>query len=139
MLYEQVCLINTRSEPILTLHSSYNKLNGLHCSENPKLLKEILKGEWQSDAMVMSDWFGVYGLSESINATLDLEMPGTDKWRTVDKVGRSIRAYKTSLRTVKERAYKVLELVQKLCKTNAEVRLCHSPNRTSIECNCAGH
>jgi beta-glucosidase len=69
----------------------------------------------------MSDWFGVYSVTESINAGLDLEMPGADKWRTLDKVKRSIVAKKTTVRIIKERARKVLELVKKLCATNAEV------------------
>lgn len=69
----------------------------------------------------MSDWFGIYSLSESINAGLDLEMPGVDKWRTQNKVMRTILGYKVTVETVKERARKVLEMVKKVCKTNAEV------------------
>lgn len=56
--------------------TSYNKLNGLHASENPRLLKDILRREWGFDGMVMSDWFGTYSTSESVQAGLDLEMPG---------------------------------------------------------------
>ncbi|KAG8897103.1 hypothetical protein FRB99_008457 [Tulasnella sp. 403] len=101
--------------------TSYNKLNGTHCSENPTLIKDILRGEWKSQAMVMSDWFGVYSVSESINASLDLEMPGPQKWRTQEKVNRTIQAHKVTVRTVKERAAAVLKLVKQLCKTNPEV------------------
>jgi beta-glucosidase len=36
--------------------TAYNRINGLHASENPKLLKKILRGEWGADIMVMSDW-----------------------------------------------------------------------------------
>lgn len=72
--------------------------------------------------MVMSDWFGVYSVTDSINASLDLEMPGVEKWRTQDKVKRSIVAKKTTLRIIKARARKVLELVKRVCAINAEVR-----------------
>lgn len=89
-------------------------------SENP-LLKEIIRDEWKSDAMIMSDWFGTYGLSESINAGLDLEMPGVGKWRTQDQMGRCLRSKKITARTVRERARKVLELVQKCARAAPEV------------------
>ncbi|KAG8916398.1 hypothetical protein FRC01_003180, partial [Tulasnella sp. 417] len=101
--------------------TSYNKLNGTHCSENTVLLQSILRGEWKSEAMVMSDWFGVYGLAPSINAGVDLEMPGDNKWRADEKVRRCITAKKITVRTIKERAGSVLRLVKQLSKTNAEV------------------
>nr|AMK37826.1 beta-glucosidase [Inonotus obliquus]AMK37827.1 beta-glucosidase [Inonotus obliquus] len=93
--------------------TAYNKLNGLHVSENPFMLKDVLQKEWGSNAPTMSDWFGVYSVSDSINAGLDLEMPGTNKWRTWDKVRRSVESRKTTARIVKERAAKVLELVKR--------------------------
>lgn len=36
--------------------TSYAKLNGVSCSEDPKLLKHILREEWGFDGIVMSDW-----------------------------------------------------------------------------------
>ena len=33
--------------------------------------------------------FGVYSIDGAINAGLDLEMPGTNKWRTLDLMNRS--------------------------------------------------
>jgi len=101
--------------------TAYNRINGLHCSENPMLIKGILRGEWGSDATVMSDWYGVYSVSESINAGLDLEMPGDDRWRTEDHTTRSVASRKILARTIKERASKVLRLVQKCAKGAPEV------------------
>ena len=72
--------------------SSYNRVNGLHCSESKWLLDDLLRKEWGFDGMVMSDWTGVYSCDTStshrsilstyadgftgIKAGLDLEMPG---------------------------------------------------------------
>ncbi|EPS94698.1 hypothetical protein FOMPIDRAFT_80649 [Fomitopsis schrenkii] len=101
--------------------TAYNRVNGTHLSENPKIIRDILRTEWGSDALVMSDWFGVYSIDHAINAGLDLEMPGTNKWRTLDLMNRSIQSRKITKRTVKERAVKVLELVQKCAKAVPEI------------------
>jgi hypothetical protein len=66
--------------------------------------------------------FGVYGVDGALNAGLDLEMPGTNKWRTIDQVSRAVTAMKVSRRTVKERARKVLELAQRCAREAPEVR-----------------
>jgi beta-glucosidase len=39
--------------------SSYNKLNGTYAAENHWLLTEVLRGDWDYDGIVMSDWFGL--------------------------------------------------------------------------------
>ncbi|OAF55077.1 hypothetical protein VC83_08702 [Pseudogymnoascus destructans] len=36
--------------------TAYNKVNGTHVSENPKILKNILRGEWAWEGMTMCDW-----------------------------------------------------------------------------------
>ncbi len=54
---------------------AYNKLNGVWCSENEYLLKEILKDEWGYDGVVISDWGAVQNPSRAVKAGLDLQMP----------------------------------------------------------------
>ncbi|KZS87466.1 glycoside hydrolase family 3 protein [Sistotremastrum niveocremeum HHB9708] len=119
-IYLMPFMIAERNAQPWAYMAAYNRVNGLHMSENP-LLKEIIRDEWKSDAMIMSDWFGTYGLSESINAGLDLEMPGVGKWRTQDQMGRCLRSKKIMARTVRERARKVLELVQKCARAAPEI------------------
>jgi beta-glucosidase len=58
----------------------------------------------------------------SINAGLDLEMPGLNKRRTLENVERSIVGRKVAVHTIKERAKKVLEFVQKCAREAPEVR-----------------
>lgn len=101
--------------------TSYNKLNGTHCSENSWLLKTLLREEWGSDAMVMSDWYGTYSVSEAINAGLSLEMPGPTTWRTPNLVERMISAHKIDPRAIDQRATEVLTWVQKLAKLDPDL------------------
>lgn len=58
--------------------SAYNKLNGFWCSENPRLLTDILKREWGFNGLVMSDWGAVHSAAPTANAGCDLEMPRGD-------------------------------------------------------------
>ncbi len=55
--------------------NSYNPVNGTYASENPKLLRDILKGEWGFRGLVMSDWNSLYSTRGPLEAGLDLEMP----------------------------------------------------------------
>lgn len=36
--------------------TSYNKLNGTHVSENTKIIRDILRNEWDWEGLIMSDW-----------------------------------------------------------------------------------
>lgn len=49
----QVAIALGKPDAIMT---AYNKVNGLHAAENPTLLRDILRGEWSWDGLVMSDW-----------------------------------------------------------------------------------
>lgn len=60
-----------------TLMCSYNRINGTYSSENPLLLKKILRDEWGFDGFVMSDWGAVNDRAAGVEAGLDLEMPSS--------------------------------------------------------------
>jgi beta-glucosidase len=68
-----------------TIMSAYNRINGVWASENRRLLVDILKGEWQFDGLVMSDWYGTYS-EHAVNNGLDLEMPGPARWLGRERV-----------------------------------------------------
>ncbi|QGI70868.1 hypothetical protein CEK27_003197 [Fusarium fujikuroi] len=97
-----------------TIMTSYNKINGIHVSEDPLLMKEILREEWGFKGLVMSDWFGTYSTSEAINAGLDLEMPGPTDWRG-KRLSIAVNSRKVSKATVDTAVENVLNLVNK-CK-----------------------
>jgi beta-glucosidase len=66
---------------VWTVMSAYNKLNGLHCAEDPALLTDILKKEFGFKGFVVSDWGSTYSTAPTVNAGMDLEMPGGARMR----------------------------------------------------------
>lgn len=50
----QLAIREAKPKAIMT---SYNKVNGIHAAEDPKLLRDILREEWGWKGMIMSDWY----------------------------------------------------------------------------------
>jgi beta-glucosidase len=94
--------------------TAYNKVNGTHADSNKFLLKQVLRGEWGWDGLVMSDWGGTNSVADSLNAGLDLEMPGPTIWRGVDAVTAAVKKGEVTEATITERARNVLNLIEKV-------------------------
>ena len=92
--------------------SSYNKVNGTYAAENHWALTKVLRQDWGFDGVVMSDWFGSRSCEPTVNAGLDMEMPGPTRDRG-DKLVAAVRAGTVSAATVRERAGNVLRLMQR--------------------------
>ncbi|KAL9714898.1 hypothetical protein Ac2012v2_001558 [Leucoagaricus gongylophorus] len=101
--------------------TSYGRIKGVHCSENPQLLQGILRKEWGFKGIVMSDWYGTYGSDQPLNAGLDLEMPGPPRWRQPLLVLQSLSTQKLLSRTLDERVTNLLTFVQEQTRRNPEI------------------
>ena len=99
-----------------TVMCAYNKVNGSYCSENHKLLTEILKEEWGFEGLVVSDWGAVHDRVASLQAGLDLEMPGPKPRRT-KAVVEAVRSGKLNESVLNEAVRRILEIVFKAAKT----------------------
>ena len=93
--------------------SSYNKINGTYAAEHHWLLTEVLRDQWGYDGIVMSDWFGSRTTAPTVNAGLDLEMPGPTRDRG-DKLIAAVKDGAVSADTVRTRAINMVRLMQRV-------------------------
>lgn len=63
-----------------TVMCSYNKINGIHASDNKMLLTDILRTQWGFGGMVVTDWGALNDRIEGYKAGCDLNMPGGSKF-----------------------------------------------------------
>ncbi|MFC5848766.1 glycoside hydrolase family 3 C-terminal domain-containing protein [Deinococcus petrolearius] len=90
--------------------SAYNKVNGTYSSEHPRLLTDVLRGEWGFDGLVMSDWGGTHSAGQSVRAGLDLEMPGPAQARRgLLEEARQDGATRQAVRAAARRVLQLLE------------------------------
>lgn len=67
--------------------TAHNRINGLKCSENPFILKEVLNDEWGFDGIVMSDWSDIKKPAFSITSGMTLAMPYDPTMKNAIKEG----------------------------------------------------
>lgn len=60
-----------------TIMGAYNKFRGQYATHNDYLINKILKGEWNFEGVVISDWGAVHNTMEALQNGNDIEM-GTD-------------------------------------------------------------
>ena len=92
--------------------SSYNRLNGTFTSEHNWLLTDVLRKDWGYDGIVMSDWFGSHSTAETVNAGLDLEMPGPPRDRG-QKLIEAVKSGAVSAATLRQRVIAMLRLMER--------------------------
>ncbi len=99
-----------------TVMCAYNKVNGDYCSEHHELLVAILKTEWGFEGAVVSDWGAVHDRVASLQAGLDLEMPGPKPQR-VQAIVEAVRAGTLDEAVLDAAARRVLSVVLKAAQT----------------------
>ncbi|PYE31488.1 MULTISPECIES: glycoside hydrolase family 3 C-terminal domain-containing protein [unclassified Rhizobium] len=98
---------------VMAVMSSYNRLNGTYTSEHPWLLTDVLRKEWGFDGIVMSDWFGSHSTADTVNAGLDLEMPGPSRDRG-EKLVKAVHDGEVKAETVRDAARRILTLLERV-------------------------
>ncbi len=114
---------------VWSLMSAYNKLNGVYCAENPELLRDVLQKRWGFKGFVVSDWGSTYSTAGTVNAGMDIEMPGGEPmkkwlikpktqaagngggWLVPEKVLPEISAGKISTATIDDNVSRMLRVI----------------------------
>ena len=114
---------------VWTVMSCYNLVNGQHCAQNDYLLTDVLKKEFGFKGFVVSDWNSTYSTAPTVNAGMDLEMPGgapakavlarpraqeqgsSGTWLTADKVLAEIEAGHITEATLDDNVSRILRVI----------------------------
>lgn len=99
--------------------SSYNRVNGVYASEHRDLLRGVLRDEFGFDGVVVSDWYGTHSAAQSLEAGLDLEMPGPPRERGAALLA-AVEAGETTVTRVDESVRRLLTLFNWLQLDGAE-------------------
>ncbi len=135
----EICVRESRPR---TMMCSYNKINGVHASENKWLLTDVLRGEWGYDGLVMTDWGATHDRVAGVKAGLDLDMPG-GVWENRKAVIQAVESGELDTDTLDRAVTNVLTLVESLQgteKTNkrlSEMLREHLDMATEMACDCA--
>ena len=114
-IYLKVFEIAVKEAGPATLMCAYNKINGEYCSQNKWLLKDVLRGEWGFQGLVMTDWGAMHDRIKSLQAGLELEMPGDTAVCRRDIV-EGVKSGKLAMKDLDEAVRNVLALVDKYAK-----------------------
>ncbi|MGN0814791.1 MAG: beta-glucosidase [Candidatus Coproplasma sp.] len=101
-------IIVKESQPF-TIMTAYNKVNGVHCAQNKKLMTDIARGEWGYKGIFLTDWGAMREQIESYKAGLDLEMPGT--CGSDEDIERAVACGQLDEEVLNEHAERVINLL----------------------------
>ncbi len=105
---------------VKTFMTSFNEISGVPSTANRYLLRDVLKGEWRFDGMVVSDYTGInemiaHGFAKdeqdaaqlALNAGVDMDMVGATYMNTLKK---SYDQGKVSLKVIDDACKRVLDV-----------------------------
>jgi len=96
-----------------TVMCAYNKINGIYCSDNKYLTREILRNQWGYDGVVVTDWGAMNDRIAAFEAGIDLEMPGSAGFFDKEIID-AVKSGKLSEERIDESVDRLLTLIFKL-------------------------
>lgn len=107
-----------KSQP-WTVMCSYNLINDVQSSQNPRLLTDILREEWGFEGYVMSDWCAIDDRVAGLRAGLELEMPGGN-YSTDETIVRAVNSGDLPLEVLDRAVERILRIVFKYADSRTE-------------------
>ena len=77
--------IGVKDSNVQSVMCSYNLVNSVYACENPHILSDILKGDWQFPGFVMSDWWATHSTVAAALAGLDQEQPDNEYFGSLEQ------------------------------------------------------
>ena len=106
--------------------SAYNRYSGDFCGSNRYLLRDVLKGEWDFDGFVISDFFfGTHSTAKCIDAGLDIEMHFR-RYYQYAFIKAALKQRKITEAQIDEAALRIVRTL--LAFTNAEEECRYTPD-----------
>lgn len=100
-----------------SIMGAYNRYKSEHCCHSKCLLDDILRGEWEYDGVVISDWGGVHDTTQAAGTSLDIEMSVTDnfdEYFMANPLLEAVKSGKISEDKIDEKVYRILTMMERL-------------------------
>jgi len=99
----------------------YNRINGRFCTENHWLLTKVLRDEWGFQGVALSDWFGNRATVASLEAGLNIEMPGIEPRFYGGQLLEAVRGRQVTQELLDERVRPVLAMTLRRAAATPEI------------------
>lgn len=113
----------------LGLMTSYNQINGQYGSEHTYLIGKILRGEWQFDGMIVSDWNSLYDTGRPAVCGVDIEMPA-ERWLSPERLKPLLGSKLVQESDIDEKIIHILSTCSRLGILDRPVTDTKAPSRT---------
>ncbi len=102
-----------------TVMCAYNKINGTYASDHKKLMRDILKEEWEHEGLVVTDWGAMNDRPVALAAGTELEMPGSPNGNDA-KIVAAVRAGRLDESVLDESVERILSIIFNAAETLSE-------------------
>ncbi|HUC22158.1 MAG TPA: glycoside hydrolase family 3 C-terminal domain-containing protein [Streptosporangiaceae bacterium] len=93
--------------------SAYNAVNGVSMTQHAALQRGVLKGEWDFDGVIVSDWLAARATAATANGGLDVAMPAAgNPWGA--RLVAAVQAGEVPIGVIDEQVRRVLRLAARV-------------------------